>query len=272
MPRALWSGYLTFGLVSFPVELVPAARRKTIDFDLLHRKDHSRIRQVIYCQTEDKPLKRDELVKGFEYEKDKFVVFEPEEIKAAAPAAAKVMEIQEFVDATEIDPIYFDTSYYLLPGEGGTKPYALLFAAMRETNYSAIAKLGMHNREYTVVLRCGDNGLRLHTMFYADEIREASEFDADSKRVAAKELTLAKSLIKSLAGEFDPSQYHDAYRERLEEMIQAKMKGKKIVATPAPKVGKVVDIVAALKKSLENAPARKPPRAANKTTARRKAS
>ena len=168
MPSAVWKGHLTFGLVSFPVEIVAAARRKSISFELLHRTDHSKIKQVSFCRAEDTPLERSEMVKGFAIEKDKYVIVEPEEIAKIAPATAKAMEILEFVVADEIDPIYFDASYYLRPSEGGERPYALLFQAMEQSKYSAIAKLTMHSREHTVVIRSGKRGLRLHTMFYAD--------------------------------------------------------------------------------------------------------
>lgn len=261
----VWSGFLTFGLVSFPVQLAAAARRKTIDFDLLHRTDHSRIRQVSFCQAEDKPLKREEMVKGYAFEKDRYVVFEPEEITRIAPATAKNMEIVEFIDQNEVDPIFLDVSYYVSPTEGGEKPYALLYRAMRETKYGAVAKVAMHSREHTVLLRCGAKGLILHTLFYADEVRASQEYPA-GKDVSAKEMTLAKSLIEQLSDEFDAEKYHDAYRERLQEMIDAKMSGKKMVATPPAKTGTVVNIMDALQRSLKEAkPPRKPPQRSAKT-------
>jgi len=282
MAATVWSGYLTFGLVSFPVELKVAARRKTIDFDLLHRKDHSRIRQVTFCQEEDKPLKRDELVKGYEFEKGKYVIFEPDEISSQAPPTAKAMEISEFVNANEVNPVHFDASYYLAPAEGGEKPYSLLYRAMKETSYSAVAKVAMHSREHTVILRCGPKGIVLHTMYYAEELRAGQEYAADTKAVSDKELALAKSLIENLTETFDASKYHDSYRERIEQLIEAKIEGKKLVATPSPKTGTVVNIMDALEKSLENAKAgkasgveRKPAKTAavaKKATAKKRAS
>jgi len=250
MASTVWSGHLTFGLVSFPVQMVTAARRKAVDLDMLHATDHSRVRQVLYCQAEDKPLERSEVVKGFQYEKDRYVVIDPKDLALIKPKSAKVMEILEFVNGAEVDPIFFDTSYYLLPSEGGEKPYTLLYIAMHSTNYFALAKMTMHEREYTVVIRCGSRGLVLHTMFYADELREEQAFRTEPKLVVQKELTLAKALIENLSSTFEPGKYQDNYRIQFEQLVQAKIKGKKIVRTPAAVTAPVIDIMEALKKSL----------------------
>src|ERR1700724_2293274 len=153
MASSVWKGHLTFGLVSFPIRLFSAARSETVSFNLLHKDDHSRIKQVIFCQAEDKPVPRSELVKGYEYEKDHYVEIDEEDIKKVAPKTAKVMEILEFVNAEQVDPIYMESSYYMAPDEGGQKPYALLFEALRETNYYGVAKIAMHNREQLVIVR-----------------------------------------------------------------------------------------------------------------------
>ena len=150
---------------------------------------------MIYCQAEDKPIPRSEIVKGYEYEKDHYVVIDDEDIKKVAPKTAKVMEIQEFVKADEVDPVYLESSYYMAPDEGGEKPYALLFEAMRQTNYYAVAKIAMHNREHVVILRPGNKGMLLHTMYYVDEIRQVDEFRTNTDLVKEKELELAKNLI-----------------------------------------------------------------------------
>src|SRR5690242_7043373 len=171
MATSVWKGHLTFGLVSLPVRLFSAARSETVSFNLLHKSDNSRIRQVTYCQTEDKPIPRSELVKGYEYEKDHYVVIEDEEIKRVAPKTAKVMEIQEFVEAKDVNPIYLESSYYMAPEPGGEKAYALLFEALRKTGYYGIAKIAMHNREHVVILRPGDKGILLHTMYFKNEVR-----------------------------------------------------------------------------------------------------
>jgi DNA end-binding protein Ku len=250
MASSVWKGHLTFGLVSFPVRLFSAARGETISFNLLHKQDHSRIKQVIYCQAEDKAVPRSELVKGYEYEKDHYVEVDDEEIKKVAPKTARVMELLEFVKAEQVDPIYLESSYYMAPDEGGEKPYALLFQALRETKYFGIAKVAMHNREHIVILRPNGKGVVLHTMFYADEIRQVDEFRTDTSQVKEKELALAKMLIDSLTAEFEPQKYQDTYRTNLQAMIQAKLEGQQVVATPTPHIAPVIDIMEALKKSL----------------------
>jgi len=250
MASSVWKGHLTFGLVSFPIRLFSAARSETISFNLLHKEDHSRIRQVVYCQAEDKPVQRSELVKGYEYEKDHYVEIEDEDIKKVAPKTAKVMEILEFVKADDVDPVYLESSYYVAPDEGGEKPYALLFQALRESKYFALAKVAMHNREHIIVLRPGAKGILSHTMFYQDEIRQVDEFRTDTSLVKEKELAMAKMLISSLEAEFEPQKYHDAYRTNLQQMIEAKVAGQKVVATPETHVAPVIDIMEALKKSL----------------------
>src|SRR5215472_10490075 len=250
MASTVWKGHLTFGLVSFPVRLFSAARGETISFNMLHKSDYSRIKQVIYCQAEDKPVPRNELVKGYEYEKDRYVVIDDEEIKKVAPKTAKVMEILEFVKADQVDPIYLESSYYMAPEEGGEKPYALLFEALRETKYYGVAKVAMHNREHIVILRPTGKGVVLHTMFYADEIRQVEEFRTDTSVVKEKELGLAKMLIESLLSEFEPEKYSDNYRGNLQKMIQAKLEGQNVVETPAPHIAPVIDIMEALKRGL----------------------
>ena len=250
MAASVWTGHLTFGLVSFPVRLFSAARSETVSFNLLHKDDHSRIKQVTFCQAEDKPVPRTELVKGYEYEKGQYVVIEDEDIKKVAPKTAKVMEILEFVKADQVDPIYLESSYYVAPDEGGEKPYALLYEALRKSNYYGVAKVAMHNREHIIILRPGSKGILSHTMYYQDEIRQVEEFRTDTSLVKDKELDMAKMLISSLEAEFEPQKYRDEYRENLQKMIEARIEGKSVVATPAPHVAPVIDIMEALKRSL----------------------
>jgi DNA end-binding protein Ku len=250
MASSVWKGHLTFGLVSFPIRLFSAARSETVSFNLLHKDDHSRIRQVTYCQAEDKPVSRSELVKGYEYEKDQYVIIEDEDIKKVAPKTARVMEILEFVKAEGVDPIYLESSYYVAPDEGGEKPYALLFQALRESQYYALAKVAMHNREHIIILRPGSKGILSHTMYYQDEIRHVEEFRTDTSLVKDKELAMAKMLISSLEAEFEPQKYRDAYRDNLQKMIEDKIEGRKVVEAPEPHVAPVIDIMEALKRSL----------------------
>jgi DNA end-binding protein Ku len=260
MAASVWKGHLTFGLVSFPVRLFSAARSETIGFNLLHKDDHSRIKQVTYCQAEDKPVPRSEIVKGYEYEKDHYVEIDDEDIRKVAPKTAKVMEILEFVKAEQVDPIYLESSYYMAPDEGGEKPYALLFQALRESKLYAIAKVAMHNREHIIVMRPGAKGILSHTMYYQDEIRQVDEFRTDTSLVKEKELEMAKMLISSLEADFEPEKFHDAFRDSLRKMIEDKVEGRSVVAAPAAHVAPVIDIMEALKRSL--AEKRKPVAAA----------
>jgi DNA end-binding protein Ku len=260
MAASVWKGHLTFGLVSFPIRLFSAARSETISFNLLHKDDHSRIKQITFCQAEDKPVPRSELVKGYEYEKDHYVVIEDEDIKKVAPKTARVMEILEFVKSDQVDPIYLESSYYVAPDEGGEKPYALLFQALKESAYYAVAKVAMHNREHIIILRPGSKGILSHTMYFQDEIRQVEEFRTDTSVVKDKELAMAKMLISSLEADFEPQKYHDEYRFNLQQMIEAKIEGKKVVAAPTEHIAPVIDIMEALKRSL--AEKRKPAMAA----------
>ncbi|MFN0103275.1 MAG: Ku protein [Bryobacteraceae bacterium] len=211
--------------------------------------DHSHRRRFGTCSCKPVPRGRPSSIKQL-HTLDRYVVIDPKELAAIKPKSAKVMEILEFVNAADVDPIYLDTSYYVLPDEGGEKPYTLLYIAMQNTNFYALAKVTMHQREHTVLIRCGARGLVLHTMFYADELRQEQAFRSEPKLVAQKELTLAKSLIGHLSSKFEPEKYQDTYRSQLEQFIQAKIKGKKIVMTPAKTVAPVIDIMEALQKSL----------------------
>ncbi|HZI57362.1 MAG TPA: Ku protein, partial [Verrucomicrobiae bacterium] len=238
----------------------------SISFNQLHKADGSRIKQMIYCAAEDKPIPRSEIVKGFEYEKDRYVVVEDEEIKKVAPVTAKVMEIQEFVKSDQVDPIYLETSYYMAPDEAGEKPYALLFEALKATGFVGVAKIAMHNREHIVILRPGPKGILLHTMYYPDEIRQVEEFRTDTSIVKPKELEMAKMLIDSLLAAFEPDKYKDDYRENLMGMIKARVEGRQIVETVETKhKAPVVDILEALKMSL--AEVKKPIRSSTGTPA-----
>jgi DNA end-binding protein Ku len=250
MAASVWKGHLIFGMVSFPIRLFSAARSETISFNLLHKDDHSRIKQMTYCQLEDKPISRSETVKGYEYEKDHYVVIDDEDIKKVAPRTAKVMEILEFVKADQVDPIYLESSYYVAPDEGGEKAYALLFTALKDSGYYGVAKVAMHNREHIIVLRPGAKGILSHTMYYQDEIRQVEEFRTDTSLVKEKELAMAKMLISSLEENFEPQKYHDSYRENLKKMIEDKIEGRKVVETPSEHFAPVIDIMEALKKSL----------------------
>jgi DNA end-binding protein Ku len=251
MAATVWKGYLSFGLVSFPIRLFAAARAETVHFHMLHKKDLSRVREVLYCAEEDIPIERADIVKGYEYEKNKYVVVEQEELDQVAPATASAMEILQFVRMEEIDPVYLETSYYVAPEEAVGKPYALLLRAMKQTGYDAVAKVTMHQREHIVILRPTEKGMMLHTMYFVDELHEGNQtFNAGEQKFDKKEIELAKQLINSLASAFHPEQYEDEYRKNVEKLIASKRNGKKVIPIRQPSAPPVVDLMKALQQSL----------------------
>jgi DNA end-binding protein Ku len=259
MASSVWSGYLTFGLISMPVRLFSGARSSNISFHMLHRPDHVRIKQQLWCPQDERVVERSEIVKGYEYRKGEYVIIEPEEIKQIEPKTAKAMEIMEFVKSDEVDPIYFESSYYVTPEEAGRRPYALLCKALEETNYVAIAKLTMHNREYTVFLRPYKGGMMLHTMYYKNEVRELDNFGRPDVELKDAEVKVAHQLIEALAGDFEPEKYHDTFEENLKTLIKARLEGEEVTPVEKPKkLAPVVDLMAALKESLAQLP-KKPP-------------
>ncbi len=273
MAASVWSGYLTFGLISMPVRLFSGARSSGISFNMLHRTDNSRLKQQYVCQLENVVVDRSEIVKGYEYRKDEYVVVEPEEIKKIEPKTAKTMEILEFVKADEVDPIYFESSYYMLPEEAGRRPYALLTKALEESKYYAIAKLTMHNREYTVILRPHEGGMMLHTMYYADEVREVEGFGAPDVELKEAEVKVAHQLIEALATDWEPEKFHDTFQDNLKNLIQTKLEGGKIAEVEKPKkLAPVVDLMSALKQSLAQMEGKKKPAAATREAAAAKRS
>ncbi len=260
MPASVWSGYLTFGLISLPVRLYSGARGSRISFHMLHRDDHVRIKTQLFCPQDERVVDRSEIVKGYEYQKGEYVVIEPDEIKKIEPKTSKAMEILEFVKAEEIDPIYFEASYYLMPEEAGRRPYALLVRALEESDYMAIAKLTMHNREYTVLLRPSHGGLMLHTMYYQDEVRKLEQFgETASIEVKEAEVKVAHQLIEALAGKFEPQKYYDTFEENVKKLIKARLEGREVTPIEKPKkMAPVVDLMAALKQSLAQMEKKKP--------------
>src|SRR5450432_1439856 len=255
MASTVWKGYISFGLVSFPVRLFSAARAETVHFHLLHKKDQSRVKEVWYCAEENKSIERSEIVKGFEVRKGQYVEVEDEELKKIAPATATTMDILQFVGSDEVDPIFFESSYYVAPEDKTAKPYTLFMAALEETKQDAIAKIAMHNREHVVLIRPAEGGLILHTLYYAGELHKANKSEAPKKSFTGKELDMAKSLVSHLTAPFKPEQFHDTYRENVERLIAEKKKGKKITLVPQPRKAPVIDLMEALKRSLKsNAP------------------
>ncbi len=269
MAATVWSGYLTFGLISLPVRLYSGARGERVSMHMLHRDDLTRIKTQLYCPADERVVDRSEVVKGYEYRKGEYVVIEPGEIKKIEPKTARAMEILEFVKAGDVDPIYFETSYYLTPEEPGRRPYALLVRALEDTGYFAVAKLTMHNREYTALLRPYHGGLMLHTMYYENEIRKLENFGCQDIEIRPGELKVAEQLVRALAADWEPQKYHDNFEENLKGLIRAHLEGKEVPAVekarpPAP----ATDLMDALKQSLAQMkyPPKKPPQ--NATRAR----
>ena len=249
MPAIVWKGFVSFGLVSFPVRLHAAARNKTLQFHMLHKKDLSRVKEVFYCRAEDKPVQRDDLVKGFEVSKDEYVVVDDAELAKIAPKSAKVMDILQFVQADDFDPVFMDKSYHMLPDGEVAKPYVLLREALEKRRQFAIAKLTMHNREHIVVLRPSGEELMLHTMFFVDEIQKV-DVKATSAKVSDKELKLAFQLIDTLSGKFQPEKFHDEYQANVEKLIEQKQKGERVRGVAYERPRAPVNILEALQKSL----------------------
>jgi len=264
MAASVWSGYLTFGLISMPVRLFSGARGEHVSFHMLHRDDNIRIKQQLWCPLDERVVERSEIVKGYEYRKGEYVIIEPDEIKKIEPKTAKAMEILEFVKASDVDPIYFESSYYLMPEEAGRRPYALLARALEETDYVAIAKLTMHNREYTVFVRPYEGGMMLHTMYYKEEVRKVEGFGRPDVELKEAEVKVAHQLIEALAGTFEPEKFHDTFEDNVKGLIKARLEGKEVEPVEKPKkLAPVVDLMAALKESLASLP-KKPPQPAER--------
>jgi DNA end-binding protein Ku len=261
--RSVWKGAITFGLVHIPVELYSATRgHERISFRMLHKRDHSPIKYERVCQKEGKPVPWGEIVKGYEYEKGKFVVLDDEDFKAAAIQSSKSLEILDFVRSEEVDPRYFETPYYLLPAKGGEKPYALLREAIRNTGTVGVGKITMRsNSQHLAGVKVVGDALVLALMRFEGELVEADQFtfpSADSVR--PQELKMAEQLIENLSESFEPAKYTDEYHDNLRKIIKAKMKGKQITyeEPQEPEATTVVDLMARLQESLATGKKRKP--------------
>ncbi len=260
--RPVGSGNISFGLVSIPVKLFSATRSRAVSFNLLHAKDLSRIQQKIYCPADDALIDRSELVRGFEIEKGRYVTFTDEELKKLEARNEHAIEITEFLPLERVDPLYFEESYYLGSEPNAAKAYRLLADAMSQSGRVALGRYTMRGKEHLVLIRPFGKGLMLHTVYYSDEVRPAEDVDqAENEPVKDAELTLAKRLIDELTEkDFDPSKYHDQYRERVLEVAQQKVAGQQVTeAPPEQRRGQVIDLMSALKASLEKRGAAKPP-------------
>jgi DNA end-binding protein Ku len=222
-----------------------------VAFHEIHKKCGHRVHQQMYCPYDQEVVPRNEIAMGYEVEKDKYVLVDPSELKKLQPHSSTAMEILQFVKLAEVDPIYFETSYFSVPDEAGERAYALLLHAMTDMDYAAIAKVTMHQRERTVILRPCKNGLVLHTIYYPQEIREAKGYGKTSVKSSAKEIDLAEQFAKALERPFRPEQFHDEYARRVEQLVESKNEGKPAPkAEKAPRLATVVDLMSALKESL----------------------
>jgi DNA end-binding protein Ku len=255
MPRAIWSGAISFGLVNVPVKLYSATSPKTVRFHQLSRETGSRIRQKRVDSSTGDEVAFEDIVKGYELTPDRYVVIEPEELDALDPKATKTIDIEEFVDLDEIDPIYYDHSYYLAPATGGAKAYRLLLEAMRESGKVAIGKIVIRSRQQLCALRPSGDAMALSTMLFGDEVLSSDRLDEldglEEAEATKRELTMAQQLIDSLSAEFDPERFKDEYRERVLELIERKAAGEEIAVAPeAEESAPAPDLMAALEASL----------------------
>ena len=258
-PRAMWKGAISFGLVTIPVAVFPATEEKSLKFNQLHDEDHGRIRYKRVCETDGEEISYEHIVKGYEYEKDHYVVLTDDDLDKVPLESSRAIDIVQFVDLEEIDPVLYKKSYYLVPDETGAKAYALLRKALSEENRVGIAKVSFRDKEHLAALRFKDNVFVLETMYWPDEIR-AAEFDtvnADAK-VRAQEVEMAKSLIDNLTEPWNPEQFKDEYREALLDIVERKVAGEPIEAPAEAAPARVVDLMEALKASVAAAKKKTP--------------
>jgi DNA end-binding protein Ku len=259
MPRAIWSGAISFGLVNIPVKLYSAVSRKTVRFHQLDREDNQRIQQKRVNPRTGEEVPFENLVKGYELAPDRYVVITPEELDGLEPQKTKTIDIEDFVDLSEIDPIYYDHPYYLVPDKGAEKAYKLLLEAMKESGKVAIARVVIRSKENLVAIRPLDGVLTMETMLFADEVVPPDGIEdipsSDGKaKTSAREVEMAKQLIDSLTAEFDPDKYRDEYRDRVLDMIERKADGQDVVVeAPEEEPQKVPDLMAALEASIKGA-------------------
>jgi DNA end-binding protein Ku len=257
MARAIWSGSISFGLVNIPVKLYSAVKDTNIHFHMLHEKDGVRVRQQLVCPLDDEQVDRDEVVKGFEISPEQYVTVTSDELADLAPKASRTIDILDFVSVSEIDPVYYQHPYYLIPDEQAAKAYGLLVIAMKDAGRVGISKFVMRDKEYLAALRVKGDVIVLETMHFADEVVGTAELEGEVpefQKHAERELKIAGQLIDMLAATFDPDQYRNDYNDSVMDLIKTKAEGKEYVMPPPVKEeGKVIDIMSALEKSLARA-------------------
>lgn len=252
MPRSIWNGVISFGMVSIPVKLYTATEDKDISFNLLHKECGSKLKQLRWCPVHERAVEWSEIGRGYEYEKGEYVVMDDSDFEKLPLPSKHTVELSAFVDASQIDPIYYQRTYYLEPEEKGVKPYALLMKALKDKKLTGVAKIAIRNKEQLAAVRPMDGTLVLETLYYPDEIREVPSEISDAK-VSEKELKMAEALIDLLKDDFKPEEYKDEYREALEKLIEAKLEGQEISAPKAARPAKITDLMTALKASVEAA-------------------
>jgi DNA end-binding protein Ku len=256
-PKAIWSGSVSFGLVNVPVKLVSATSPKDIRFNQLHDADGGRVQQKRVCSVDGEEVDFNHIVKGYDLGGGRYVVVDPEELRSLDPEASRTIDIEEFVDLADIDPIYYERTYYLLPDTRAEKAYALLVEAMSRTGKVALGRFVLRTKQYLATLRAKDGALVLSTMLYDDEVIGVENLEvpsAEDVKPTERELTMAEQLVQSLATEFEPAKFHDDYRERVLDLIARKAEGEEIAISPeVPAAAPVVDLMAALEASLAEA-------------------
>jgi DNA end-binding protein Ku len=275
MAASVWKGMISFGLVTIPIRLYAAARTKRTYLHQIHNECNTRLKQPLYCPTCERMVDRSEVIKGYEYETGQYVLVDGEEIKKITPPSGKTMEIITFLEQSDVDPIYFDSSFIALPEAHAEKPYLLLLKALQDTKKMGVAKVSMHQREYTIFIRARNNGLTLHTMYYQNEIAAVEGYGKKYDiKLKPDEVKLADQLVENLSAPFKPEAYKDEFQERLSQLIEAKLKGKTVTVAPATGKAPVIDMMQALKKSLATRPSSRPPKiaAASAPRQQRKAS
>ena len=261
MPRSMWKGAISFGLVTIPVAVYPATEEKTLRFNQLHDEDMGRIRYKRICEKDGEIVDFEHIVKGYEYEKDRYVILTDDDFDAVPVESSRAIDIVQFIDLDEIDPMMYKKTYYLVPEETGAKAYALLREAMSQDNKVGIAKVSFRDREHLAALRFREDAFVLETMFWPDEIRAVDFGDVKvDLKVRDQELEMARQLIGSLTAEWDPESFTDEYREALMKIVEAKINGEEVEVVAAEPTAKVVDLMEALKASVAAAK-KKPPEA-----------
>ncbi|CAN5853752.1 Ku protein [soil metagenome] len=266
MARAIWSGSIGFGMVSIPVKLFGATESKDISFNLLHATCGTRLKQVRWCPTDEQEVPWSETMRGYQYAKDQYVTLTDEDFEKLPLPSKHTIELSAFVKEDEIDPIFYERTYYLAPDERGEKAYALLIRTLEKKNLTAIATITIRKKEQLCALRPKDGALMLETLYYPDEIRSQPEMDLGSVKISDREFDMAAALIDLLRKPFEPEEYKDHYREALSQLIEAKLEGRDVVKSPAAREAKVLDLADALRRSVEAAKKDKPKRASRPRT------